>query len=156
MEESIPRLGTEENRMKKISEKKKSCSSTQKRQHVLFSVPRNAGIPPEQTNCFVFSVFRGVIFLSVIANPPCTFSLISLIFLKYPVPLNLKKCGLRTFKERTWIKGRPRQKAKYHLCIFLNSGWKLQGRPDTSFSKSGQVLSWISFQWAPEYPIRTF
>ncbi len=28
-----------------------------------------AGIPPEQTNCSVYSVFRGIIFLSEIANP---------------------------------------------------------------------------------------
>jgi hypothetical protein len=48
-----------------------------------FSVPRNgserdsesflfhgtAGIPPEQTNCSVYSVFRGQIFLSEISNP---------------------------------------------------------------------------------------
>jgi hypothetical protein len=28
-----------------------------------------AGIPPEQTNCSVYSVFRRIIFLSEIANP---------------------------------------------------------------------------------------
>jgi hypothetical protein len=28
-----------------------------------------AGIPPEQTNCSVYSAFRGIIFLSEIANP---------------------------------------------------------------------------------------
>ncbi len=28
-----------------------------------------AGIPPEKTNCSVYSVFRGIIFLSEIANP---------------------------------------------------------------------------------------
>jgi hypothetical protein len=28
-----------------------------------------AGMPPEQSNCSVYSVFRGIIFLSEIANP---------------------------------------------------------------------------------------
>jgi hypothetical protein len=28
-----------------------------------------AGIPPEQTNCSVYSVFRRIVFLSEIANP---------------------------------------------------------------------------------------
>jgi hypothetical protein len=34
-----------------------------------FLFRRTAGIPPEQTNCSVYSVFRGIIFLSEIANP---------------------------------------------------------------------------------------
>jgi len=57
------------------------CSMVQNSEH--FSPLRNgsegnsesflfrgtAGIPPEQTNCSVYSVFRGIIFLSEIANP---------------------------------------------------------------------------------------
>jgi hypothetical protein len=57
------------------------CSTVENSEH--FSLPRNgselnsesflfrgtAEIPPEQTNCSVYSVFRGVIFLSEIANP---------------------------------------------------------------------------------------
>ncbi len=36
-------------------------------EHFLFR--GTAGIPPEQTNCSVYSFFRGIIFLSEIANP---------------------------------------------------------------------------------------
>jgi hypothetical protein len=50
------------------------CSK--ERNSELFSLPRNgflfrgtAGIPPEQSNCSVYSVFRRIIFLSEIANP---------------------------------------------------------------------------------------
>ena len=57
------------------------CST--ERNSELFSLPRNgsernsesflfhgtAGIPPEQTNCSVYFVFRGIIFWSEIANP---------------------------------------------------------------------------------------
>ncbi len=57
------------------------CSTDQNSE--LFSLPRNgsernsesflfrgtAGIPPEQTNCCVYSVFRGMTFSSEIANP---------------------------------------------------------------------------------------
>ena len=34
-----------------------------------FLFRRTAGIPPEQTNCSVYSIFREIIFLSEIANP---------------------------------------------------------------------------------------
>jgi hypothetical protein len=37
-----------------------------------FLLRGTAGIPPEQTNCSVYSVFRGIIFLSEIANPSVT------------------------------------------------------------------------------------
>jgi hypothetical protein len=52
------------------------CSMVQNSEH--FSPLRNsesflfhgtAGIPPEHTNCSVYSVFRGKLFLSEIANP---------------------------------------------------------------------------------------
>ncbi len=39
------------------------------RNSVSFLFPGTAGIPPEQTNCSVYSVFRGIILLSEIANP---------------------------------------------------------------------------------------
>ncbi len=44
----------------------RNCSE---RNYVSFLFCRTAGILPEQTNCSVFSVFRGIIFLSEIANP---------------------------------------------------------------------------------------
>ncbi len=43
--------------------------NTSERNSENFLFRRTAGIPPEQTNCSVYSVFRGIIFWSDIANP---------------------------------------------------------------------------------------
>jgi hypothetical protein len=74
---SLPRNGSERNSESLLL----FCSIAHNSEH--FSTLRNcsernfesllfrgtAGIPPEQTNCFVYSVFRVIIFLSEIANP---------------------------------------------------------------------------------------
>jgi hypothetical protein len=73
------------------------CSTVENFEH--FSLPRKgsernsksflfrgtAEIPPEQTNCSVYSVFCGIIFLSEIANP--TLVIRGLVCIKQPMHL---------------------------------------------------------------------
>jgi hypothetical protein len=48
-----------------------------------------AGTPPEQTNCSLYSVFRGIIFLSEIANPNSL-----LLHIRFILHLYLGHCSL--------------------------------------------------------------
>jgi hypothetical protein len=85
----------------------------------LFSLPRNgsernsesflfrgtAAIPPEETNCSVYSVFRGIIFLSEIANP---------IVEGYGKRLEGK---YRAMKGEIWVEWEGRENRLFCRCL---------------------------------------
>jgi hypothetical protein len=78
---SVPRNGSERNSeslllclsMVQNSEHSSPLRNGSERNSEGFLFRRTDGIPPEQTNCSVYSVFRGIIFLSEIANPLASF-----------------------------------------------------------------------------------